>query len=69
MNREEIAKEVTAELNGLREHANALNKLCESLALAARGDAAVNAVEGMKEAKESVEKVRKQRIQERLKDA
>lgn len=78
MDRDEMVKEVSAELTCIREQAVALTKLAESLSMALRADAAFNAVEetkraltGMKETKESIEKVRKVlklRLQKRLQE-
>lgn len=66
MQKEEMSKELQAQLQTVKEHAADLNKLCESLSQAIRGDVSFIALdetkavlEGMKDVREAVEKSRK----------
>jgi len=66
MQKEEMSKEIAEQLQTLREHAQDLTKLCESLQLAVRGDVSFTAIDetkrvlgGLKEAKEAIEKSHK----------
>lgn len=66
MKKEEMSKDVGEQLATLREHAQDLTKLCESLGLAVRGDVSFSAIdetkkvlEGFKDAKAACEKAQR----------
>lgn len=78
MEKEQMSKELQEQLATVKEHAADLNKLCESLQMAIRGDVSFSAIdetkkclEGIKDAREAIEKSRralKARAQARMKE-
>lgn len=79
MQKEEMSKEIGEQLQTLREHAQSLTKLCESLQLAVRGDVSFAAIDetkkvlgeirDVKEAVEKSHKALKARAVARMKEA